>query len=237
MLELLPQDTADELIVAELPICTGYLDRTLEIFEKHTQPFLLVGTLANTWSGVNSLPQDEIDLLVRSAKMEVLTEDLTNLGMWEVCENPATTDHHTNTSLINSSATRDVWLRTNIEDPWFRYLRLWPETLYNLSMDCAKVQVPDVLNKGAILLEEEYYRDPHQRFGPRRKSTHPEAILPPLQTRAKLLRLDIPIFVPTIEDHLNALLYQVRAQIDSGMKNGNAPAYHVKNYVRYLYLD
>ena len=31
--------------------------------------------------------------------------------------------------------------------------------------------VPDILAMSPVLLEEEYYRDPHERFGPPRLST------------------------------------------------------------------
>lgn len=41
--------------------------------------------------------------------------------------------------------------------------------------------------------------------------------------RAKILRINIPIFIPAIEDHLNVLLYKARAETDSGLKNGRIP--------------
>ncbi|KAL8993520.1 MAG: hypothetical protein Q9188_007309 [Gyalolechia gomerana] len=59
----MPQDTAIENVTPELPIRTGYLDKTLKIFDRHTYPFVLIGTMALTCSGANSLPRDEIDSL------------------------------------------------------------------------------------------------------------------------------------------------------------------------------
>ena len=56
------EEIAPEFTTPELPICTGYLDKTLEIFERHNHPFILVSTLAMTWSGVNDLEQDESDV-------------------------------------------------------------------------------------------------------------------------------------------------------------------------------
>ncbi|KAL8935052.1 MAG: hypothetical protein Q9211_004907 [Gyalolechia sp. 1 TL-2023] len=178
-----------ETITSELPICTGYLDTTLEVFNRHDHPLVLVGTLAVTWSGVNSLPRDEIDLLVRPGELEVIVQDLVALGDWVICENPATLELIRDTSLINTTSIRDVWLTSSIEHPFFHHLRLWPETLYKL------------------------------------------------QTRAKLLRTDIPILVPTIQAHLDALLNQARAETDSRQRTGNAPKLHIQNFVRYLYLD
>lgn len=224
-------------ITPNFPICTGYLDRTLEVFDSHKHPFVLVSTLAFTWSGVRSLAEDEIDILVRPRKLGVLVQDLIALGDWTLCENPAKMEVIQDTSLINTFPTRDVWLRSRYEDPWFHYLRLWPETLYSLSVDCPKIEIPDVQNKCAVLLEEEYYRDQYQRFGPPRRSTHPHFMLPMLQARAKFLRPDISIFIPTIEHHLNALLDQASAERKSGLKTGNAPRTHIWNFVRYLFLD
>lgn len=122
-----------------------------------------------------------MDVLVRCTQIEAVAEDLISLGDWERCGNPATTERFPDDCLTTLEPARDVWLRSCIEKPWINYLRLWPEDLYHLSVDCAKIEIPDVSNKGSILLEEEYYPDPHERFGPRRRSTHPEVLLPPLQ--------------------------------------------------------
>jgi hypothetical protein len=90
------------------------------------------------------------------------------------------------------------------------------------------------------VLEEEYYQDPYQRFGPKLPGYYEEhnmPLLPPIQARAKIMRRDIPIFIPTIEDHLNALLDQMREQRRTKLYNGGVPSWQIKNYIRYLYLD
>jgi hypothetical protein len=51
------------------------------------------------------------------------------------------------------------------------------------------------------------------------------------------MRRDIPIFIPTIEDHLNALLDPRREQIRTNLANGGAPEWQVRNFIRYLFLD
>ena len=140
-------------------------------------------------------------------------------------------------SMINQTAIPDIWLKSCIEDPYFEYLRIWPEELYKLSVDCNKIEVPDVQNKEYVLLEDEYYRDPYQRFGPPRLSKKWRSLLPILQMRAKLLRRDIPIWIPTVEEHLNALLDQRREEIDTRLRTGNDPEWQIRNFIRYLYLD
>lgn len=176
-----------------------------------------------TWSGVNSLAQDKIDILVRLSQVQVIIKGLIGMGDWELCNNPASEEPHTDVSMINTTSIPDIWLRSRIRDPWFHYFRLWSEALYKLSIDCTRIEVPDVLNNRRVLLEEEYYRDPYKRFGPPRLSSQPRLLLPRLQTQAKILRINIPIFIPAIEDHLNALLNQARAKTDSGLKDGGIP--------------
>ena len=124
-----------ESITPEWPICTGYLDTTLAIFKRHKHPFILISTLAMRWSGANNLDQDEIDILVRSSQAGAIVQDLIASGEWKLSTNYADSDNGDDYKayMINRSQTRDIWLKTCIEDPWFHYLRLWPEELYKLS--------------------------------------------------------------------------------------------------------
>ena len=41
------------------------------------------------------------------------------------------------------------------------------------------------------------------------------------------------MFVPSIEDHLNALLDQQREETATGEKDGNIPSWHVGDFIRY----
>ncbi|KAL8671965.1 MAG: hypothetical protein Q9168_003561 [Polycauliona sp. 1 TL-2023] len=176
--------------------------------------------------------QEEIDILIRSSDVITIVQALIISGLYSLCQNPST-----DPTMINHTSIRDIWLKSNHEDPIFSYLRLWPDTLYNLSVDCAKIEIPDIMSKDCFLLEEEYYRDPHARFGPRRASLFPELQLPILQWRSRLLRPDIPLFIPNIEAHLNALLTQERLERETGKRNGNFPLRHVSLFIRYLYFD
>jgi hypothetical protein len=193
------------------------------------------------WSGGNNLPQKEIDVLVRSSHLQALVDGLVESGEWKVSKNYADIEGEMNhQSLINYTSIRDVWLKACFSDPAFDYLRFWPEELYHLSADCNKVEVPDVSTRDYVVLEEEYYQDPYQRFGPpllRYYEKRNTPLLPPIQERAKIMRRDIPIFIPTIEDHLNAFLDQTREQRRTKCYNGGVPNWQIKNYIRYLYLD
>lgn len=61
--------------------------------------------------------------------------------------------------------------------------------------------------------------------------------MPRLQARAKLLQMDLPSFIPTTKDHLNAYLDQRRAEIDTGLFSGGLPEWQIQDFIRYLYLD
>jgi hypothetical protein len=193
------------------------------------------------WSGGNNLPQKNIDVLVRLSHMQALVDCLVQTGEWEVSRNYADIEGEMNyQSLINYTSIHDVWLKARFSDPVFEYLRFWPEELYYLSVDCNKVEVPDVSIRNYVLLEEKYYRDLYQRFGPpllRHYEERNTPLLPPIQERAKIMRRDIPIFIPTVEDHLNALLDQTREQRKTKCHNGGVPNWQIHNYIRYLYLD
>ena len=217
-------------------ICTGFLDTTLSIFEHHNHPFVLISTLAMRWSGNKNLPGQEIDVLVRSSQVEAIVDDLIKSKEWAISQDPNEVP-----STANETAIQDIWLKALIDIPLdmdFQHLRLWPEELYRLSVtDCHKVEIPDVLAITEVCLEEEYYRDPLKRFGPPILGTILSTILPPLEDRAKLDRRDIPIYVPTIQDHINALLDQWRIEILTKLYCGNGPGRQLWNFVRYHFLE
>ena len=139
--------------------------------------------------------------------------------------------------MINTTPFSDTWLQSCLPDPQFKYLRLWSETLYHLSIDCHVVAVPDVTNNSCVLVGEEYYRDLHERFGPPRLSRQATVPVPWPQMQAKLRRKDIPIFIPNLEDHLNALLAQVKMERELGVRTGGTTTQLLTYAVRYPFFD
>ena len=77
-----------------------------------------------------------------------------------------------------------------------------PEELSKLSVDrCHDIQVPNILACGPAIAEKEYDRDPHKRFAPR--TFEQEREFRPQRQQARDDRKDIPIYVPSLELHLN----------------------------------
>lgn len=221
------------------PLVSGCLDKTLEIFERHSHPFIVVGTLAGRWSSTNGMPNGEIDLLMRPSAIQPIVDDLV-IDEWALCQNPHKMSKMS--SYINKKATQTTWLvyrkEGYLHPRGLKYLRLWPEELYCLSTDCPKIEIPDILPAQMLTFEEEYYRDPLQRFGPTRLSDL-EARSQPILPRCPRVRHTsrVPMFIPLIEHHINALLDQYRDERATKIQNGNFPGWHVQNFIRYHKWD
>ena len=153
----------------------GCLDDTLAVFERHNHSFVVVGVVSMQWSSSNPMPHHEIDLLLQPSAIEAITNDLT-ASEWTLSENPYLLEsrHGSGSTYKNTTTTPDIWLKHRGEGYFhplgFTHLRLWPETLYHLSTACRKFEIPDILPLQRVTFGDEYYRDPHGRFGPRRYS-------------------------------------------------------------------
>lgn len=228
-----PEHSAPEHI---FPLVSGCLDKTLEIFERHSHPFIVVGTLAGKWSSTNGMPLGEIDLLMRPTAIQPIVDDLVT-DEWALCQNPMEIP-----SYINKNSIQDIWLvyrkEGYLHPQGLKYLRLWPEELYHLSTDCPKIEIPDILPRQMVTFEEEYYRDPLQRFGPTRLS-HLEARSERILLGCPRVRHTsrVPMFIPLIEHHVNALLDQDREETATKIQNGNFPHWHIRNFIRYHIWD
>ncbi|MCJ1409368.1 hypothetical protein MMC19_003448 [Ptychographa xylographoides] len=224
--------------------CAGYLDTVLTVFAKHKHPFVLVGTAATRWNACKGVAR-ELDVLLCSSQMQAIVDDLVASEQWVACHGrPAYAD-----SVLwgNETAIKDIWLEARFADTpetylGFAHLRFWPEELYQLSVDdCQEIEVPDALALNAVQLEEEYHRDPSGRFGPtltkvihaRGHSLTPE----PKYHARSLSHQHFPIFIPTVQSHLNSLLDQHRTEEATGLSIGNAACKHLKNYIRYNMFD
>ena len=210
---------------------TGYLDNTLAVFERHKHPFILLGRLAKRWSGCRHDPSSEIDVLVRSSTLSQIVDELVACD-WKLSK-PVELGR-----VPNKTGIPEVWLKFRHEHILFQYLRLWPEELCHLSLDCERIEVPDIYTHRPVLMEEEYDRDPYHRFVlPTRSRRLESELLPDLNLRAKSSRQDVPIYIPSIKAHLNALLKQRVAQVVTGRSNGGDPRSQLRDLIRYLVLD
>ena len=121
----------------------------------------------------------------------------------------------------------------------FTCINLWPEALYMLRVDNAKlVHVDDIYAWNVNLVEEKFAAIPEVIYTTFTAATERGAkLLPPVLSSARA----VPIFVPSIPDICDAIIDQLRYRSNHPEnydgKQGNRPSYHLRNFIRYLYLD
>ena len=121
----------------------------------------------------------------------------------------------------------------------FSCVSLWTETIYMLEVEAAEpIVVKDIHAWNVSLAEERFATVPEtacMTFAAQTKQG--TRILPQKLSSAR----DVPIFVPSIPKICDAILDQLRYRTmhpeNFQSKQGNRPAYHLGNFVRYLYLE
>ena len=221
----------------------GYLDDVVATFERHGHPFVLVGTFGLTWCSTALIPCSWVDLLLTDDKMEAIAADLERSGRWFRTENPAYSKRFFFIKDYNTSDVADIWLESSIADRmgplWIRHLRLLPEALYQLSVRAGqRFEVPDLYSPQHSICEPEYLRDPLRRFGPPVLTSAtmpgPREVMP---IQCRVATKHVPIYIPSIQDHLNALLDQCRVEEVTGTCCGLEPQLQIDCLIRYLFID
>ncbi len=121
----------------------------------------------------------------------------------------------------------------------FACVNLWTEAVYMLRVNDAElVAVMDIHAWNVNLVEERFGTVPETAYLTFTAQTEQGTrILPKIPSSAK----GVPIFVPSIPIMCDAVLDQLRYRTthaeDYQGKTGNRPAYHLMNFVRYLYLE
>lgn len=121
----------------------------------------------------------------------------------------------------------------------FNCISLWTEAVYLLQVERAEpVAVMDIQAWNPNLVEERFATVPETAWitfsSQMGRGTR---LLPKIRNSAR----GVPIFVPSIPRFCDAILDQLRyrnthAEKFEG-KKGNRPSYHLRNFVRYLYLE
>ena len=123
--------------------------------------------------------------------------------------------------------------------PW-DYIRLVSEDLFFLSVDGPTVEVPDLEDKNAFLLELQYHPDKKNfKYGPHSISSTDTRVPPRCRPRAKASSV-LPILIPTVPAYINALIDQLREHKGCrGLKADMivSASWHIRNFIRYLYLE
>ncbi len=121
----------------------------------------------------------------------------------------------------------------------FSCINLWTEAVYMLRVEAAEpVAVMDIHAWNVNLVEERFATVPETACITFTAQTEQGTrILPKILSSAR----GVPIFVPSIPKICDAVLDQHRYRTTHAgnfqRKKGNRPAYHLCNFVRYLYLE
>jgi hypothetical protein len=186
----------------------------------------------------------DLSVLIQQANLPSISDDLVSSGEWSICQNPYVREGTLFNPDKNTTAIREIWLVSQKENLpgaiGSNYLRLWPEELYQLSVaGCKKYEVPDLILKQPFVLEEEFCRDTNHQFGPRKFSLldHERSLLHSNSYRCKWIKRNIPLYVPTIEDHLDALLEQAYNERRERNMCGNNPTIKIHQYIEHHMWD
>ena len=99
---------------------TGYLDSVLTIFSSHNHSFIVLNDLAMGWMGCRNLPNDSIDVLVRSSQHDSILRDLLASGGWEIAQSQQY-------GLFERLPEGETLLKSTADSALWGYMRLFPE--------------------------------------------------------------------------------------------------------------
>lgn len=225
-------------------ILPGCFDSVMEVFSSCNHHVVLVDIAAMRWTESRDILSSTFDLLVVSTQLEMITQGLIETQKWKLCDKPIREKYRPK----NNSPWHDCWLATTSPEDLglfgMRWLHLVTEELYMMDVETSVASgsiVPDAHARIPVVVgqDEEYHRDKDHRFGARRLSKQPGGYHSVLSNRrAHSPSMEhIPIYVPCIAYHINALVDQIRYQRETGLRLGTLPHHSIRGYVDGLYLD
>ncbi|KAI9801460.1 MAG: hypothetical protein M1833_002692 [Piccolia ochrophora] len=212
----------------------GYFDELFSILETHHHPVILVEEGAMRWMGLRTCPEENLDLLVRDSQADAILAAFLATDTFE------RVDQDISYRLEDRYTKQVPRLRdTRCEPSAFTCVNLWTEAVYKLQVEDAEpVAVTDIHAWNVNLVEERFGTVPetaHITSSARTKEGM--RTVPKVRSSAR----GVPIFVPSIPRCCDAVLDQLSYRDtypeDFEGKMGNRPAYHLRNFIRYLYLE
>ncbi|MCJ1405655.1 hypothetical protein MMC11_008884 [Xylographa trunciseda] len=199
-----------------------------------TTPIILVEDGAMRWMGLRLCPEENLDLLVRNSQADSILTGLLATGCFERVDQEIG-------YRFGDAYTKQIPRLCDMRcDPgFFTCVSLWPEAIYMLEVEAAElVAVKDIHAWNVNLAEKRFATVPETAYltAPARIQEGTR-VLPWIMSSST----DVPIFVPSIPKICDAVLDQLRyrtthAEDFPGNRN-NRPAYHLSNFVRYVYLE
>jgi hypothetical protein len=149
----------------------GTIDHVLDILDKYSHPFILVGYVALRWMGCSSSVDDGFDLVLRAHQLPTIVTSLVETGYWTTFDSPKAleifksdaawqnVENMAEESLLEYLCEAGAVLKwEGIEGIGFSYMRLWTDETYHIDVDASPlVEVPQLYPWNPFLVEEEFH--------------------------------------------------------------------------------
>ena len=181
-------------------------------------------------------PPQDCDVLVRTDQLPAILRDLLHTGRWKEVEH----SNRTQNLMIYEDVPRIRRYPEVVGPDDDLCLSLWSEKKYHLGVDGPRVEALDCCALHTVLLEERF--NPHEPRGPTSLSDFGITFVPAIKARSE--RCEIPMFVPSIPNFLDADLDRYRDNVDKKLRGDRCAAgvtltkpLHALRLVRALLLD
>ncbi|KFY92616.1 hypothetical protein V500_04127 [Pseudogymnoascus sp. VKM F-4518 (FW-2643)] len=236
----------------------GTIDHALDILNKYSHPFILVGNVAHRWMGCASCVDGCFDIVLRKSQVTPIVIDLVETGYWTLV------DCHTEYSQILESDANwtvpedgepvaflrylceaDIVLEwVGVEAIGFDYMAVWTDETFHIDVDdCKLVEVPELHAWSPFLVEKEFHpalrRDDGWFYGPNTLDDAGDRyrIFSTIFHRAKGARNTTPINVLSIPTYLDTLVYQSTHYENFKRELASIADWQIRNLTRYLFLE
>ncbi|KAF2442007.1 hypothetical protein P171DRAFT_327385, partial [Karstenula rhodostoma CBS 690.94] len=234
----------------------GGMDHVLDILRSHQHPCIILGCNAHRWMGSTGMCSRTCDMLIRDYQLESIAAKLVETNRWERIDLGLSPVSYT---VPHSANDAEVILRKTTVDHDSMYtgfelnmLCLWSEATYRIQVDdCPTIEVPDFHCANNVLMEEKWHpateRTNVSWYGPCPYENSTIQNIPEWRTRQPLFTKgyprgkspshNTPIFVPSLPNYLDALIYHVTHYKESRRGLSSESSWQIRNLTRYLYLE
>ncbi|OBT56947.1 hypothetical protein VE04_03193 [Pseudogymnoascus sp. 24MN13] len=247
-------------ITAPNTAAEGTIDHVLDILDKYSHPFILVGHVALRWMGCSSSVDAGFDLVLRTSQFPAIVTSLVETGFWTIFDGVKTLEVFKSDAawqdlenieermLIEYLCDADTVLKwEGIEGIGFSYMRLWTEEAYHINIDaCPLVEVPELYPWNPFLVEEEFHpalrRDDGWFYGPRilddaAANSGADGIFNTIYQRTKGAGNTSPINILSIPAYLDALVYHTAHYTTFKLGLASVADVQINNLTKDLFLE
>ncbi|KFZ08654.1 hypothetical protein V501_05858 [Pseudogymnoascus sp. VKM F-4519 (FW-2642)] len=238
----------------------GTIDHVLDILNKYSHPFILVGHVALRWMGCSSSVDAGFDLVLRTSQLPAIVTSLVETGLWTIFDGVKTLEVFKSDAawqdleniegrlLLEYLCDADTVLKwEGIEGIGFSYMRLWTEEAYHINVDaCPLVEVPELYPWNPFLVEKQFHPalrpDDGWFYGPRilddaAAKNDPDGIFNTIYQRTKGAGNTSPINILSIPAYLDALVYHKTHYATSKYGLASVADVQINNLTKDLFLE